>query len=322
MSMKDRLGRVTQRAKDVGAQVKEEAAGAKADAVATANAKVDATKQSANARATAVKDSATSRVESVKDTAATRAGAVVDRAAASREKATSLIGELSSGLDAADFAKLIERIPVPDSPVAQEWRFSLSKLVTAGEKPPKGTGLLLKQLDRIGSIDIGPKEVGFDDTTAKWPKVKVIRTRTLDGIVEMLAADTVAESVGNFLPPLPGSGWVAGKATEAIFTLYALTSELALRNPESARRQYVCEIEYKGWIRTKEAATGLFTGPCMALVPGLDDLFRAEAARNGVTIEAAEQTSVESAERRAAWLREKQAAILDRREQARKQIEY
>ncbi|GAB3656144.1 hypothetical protein [Glycomyces tarimensis] len=231
------------------------------------------------------------------------------------------MGSLTSGFDEDDIARFIARLPVPPAPVQEPWRFSLSTIITSGEKPPKGTGLLISQLDRLGAIDIGPEEVGFDDATAKWPKVRTIRTRTLDGIIEMLATDTVSETIGNFLPPVPGSGWVGEKAAAVVFTLYAMASELALRDPEAGRRQYVCEIEYKGWVRTKEAQTGFFTGPCMALVPGLDELFRSEAARHGVTVEEAEQATFESAEKRAVWLREKRAAILARRERARTQID-
>ncbi|GAB3994391.1 hypothetical protein GCM10029992_08620 [Glycomyces albus] len=134
-------------------------------------------------------------------------------------------------------------------------------------------------------------------------------------------SETMAEDVAGFLPPVPGRAWAVERATSVIFTLYALTAEQALRDPEAAKRQYVSEIEYKGWIRTKEAATGLFTGPCMALVPGLDDLFRAESGRRGIPIEAAPSTPIENAERRAEWLREKQAGILARRERTRKEIE-
>lgn len=74
----------------------------------------------------------------------------------------------------------------------------------------------------------------------------------------------------------------------------------------------------------------------MALLPNLDQVFREEAARRGVLVEEAEQTAIETAENRVAWLREKHAVLLAKREalgeehehsnakreQARKEIEY
>ncbi|THV40513.1 hypothetical protein [Glycomyces buryatensis] len=311
MGMKDRLGRIAQSAKDAGTQVKEEAAGAKAEAVSAAGDRVGAVRQSTQAR-----------VDSAKGAAALGAGAVTDRAVAGKELASGYMGDVKASLEEMNFAQFFDRLPVPTAPVAAPWRFSVSKLITEGEKPPKGTGLLLKQLDRFGAIDIGPDEVGFDDTTAKWPKVKAIRTRSLDGIIEMLTAEGVADTISASLPGIPGKGWAADKVTSIIFTIGMMVTEMAMRDPEAARRQYVCEIEYKGWIRTKEAVTGYFTGPCMALVPGLDEVFRAEAQRHGVAIEAAPSTSLENAQNRTAWLRDKQAALLARRENGRKQIEY
>ena len=282
--MKDRLGRVAQKAKEVGDQVKEEAVGAREGARAAAQERVDSAKEAVAVKA---------------DTAVQRVG--------------SAAGSVKSRFDDFDLESLLNRVPVPASPVTEDWRFSLSNIVTAGERPPKGSGVLLKQLDRFGAIDIGPEKVGFDDTTAKWDKIKAVRTRTLEGMMEQALSETMAEDIAGFLPPVPGRAWAAEKATTVLFTLYALIADIALREPGAGQRQYVCEIEYKGWIRTKEAATGMFTGPCMALIPGLDDLFRAEATRHGITIEAIPSGAIEDAYRRAEWLRAKQAEILGRR---------
>ncbi|WP_156925910.1 hypothetical protein [Glycomyces arizonensis] len=239
--------------------------------------------------------------------------AVTGYARDKRDAAVDFAGEAKGALRDGDVEELLERLPLPTAPVAEPWQWSLSKLITAGEKPPTGTGLLLRQLDRFGTIDIGPEEVGFDGDTAKWGKVKAVRTRTLDGIIEKLSTDGFVESIETVLPPVPGRGWVAEKATSAVFTLWALVSELAIKDPEAGRRQVVCEIEYKGWIRTKEAETGFFTGPVMALLPSLDQIFRDEAERRGTVVEAAPSTSIESAQQRAEWLREKHAAILAKR---------
>ncbi|GAB3234574.1 hypothetical protein GCM10027447_31840 [Glycomyces halotolerans] len=288
MGMKDRLGRVAQKAKDVGEQVKSEAAGARDDAKSAARARIDSA-----------------------------VGAVTGKADAARNRATSL----RAGFDDLDLETLLERLPVPEPPVSSPWRLSLSTVITAGEDPPKGAGLLLRQLDRLGAIDIGPEEVGFDEATAKWPKVRAIRTRTLDGMIEKLSSESIVDTVSNFLPPVPGRAWACEKASSVLFTLWALAAELAIEDPEAGRRQFVCEIEYQGWVRTKEAQLGFFTGPCMALAPAVDDLFRAEAAARGIAVEEAPSSAGRTAEQRAAWLREKQRAILARRERTRDQIE-
>jgi hypothetical protein len=293
MGMKDRLEQMKQRAQDAGKMVVDvgvDAAREKRDAaVGLAKNKVDAT-----------------------------TGYVVEK----RDGAVNFASDAKSAFKEGDFEDLLGRLPLPSSPVQQEWQWSLAKLITSGNKPPMGTGMLLGLLDNFGTIDIGPETVGFDGATAKWHKVKAIRTRSLDGIIQKLSTDTFTESIENLLPPVPGRGWVSEKATSAIFTIWAMVADLAIRDPEAGRRQVVCEIEYKGWIRTKEAETGFFTGPVMALLPNLDQVFRQEAERHGVVVEQAEQTTIENAEARVAWLREKHAAIAAKREQARNEIEY
>ncbi|HLU28592.1 MAG TPA: hypothetical protein VKZ65_09155 [Glycomyces sp.] len=274
MGLKDRLGQIKQRAQDAGKMV------------------VDVGVEAAREK----RDAATGY------------------ARGKREAVVNFTDGTKRALREGDVEELLRRLPLPETPVAEPWQWSLSKLITSGAKPPTGTGLLLRQLDHFGTIDIGPEEVGFDGDTAKWGKIQAIRTRSLDGILEKLSTDGFVESIETFLPPVPGRGWVSEKATSAVFTLWALVSELAIRDPEAGRRQVVCEIEYKGWIRTKEAATGFFTGPVMALLPGLDQVFREEAERRGVLVEAAPSTAIENAEQRAAWLREKHAAILAKRE--------
>ncbi|WP_204745301.1 hypothetical protein [Glycomyces paridis] len=256
-------------------------------------------------------------VDAVREKRDAATGYVTDR----RDAAQAFAGEAKSALKEGDVEELLRRLPLPASPVAEHWQWSLGKLITAGNKPPLGTGLLLGLLDNFGTIDVGPEEVGFDGATAKWHKVRAVRTRSLDGILQKLSTDTFTESVEGLLPPVPGRGWVSEKATAAMFTIWAMVTDLAIRDPEAGRRQVVCEIEYKGWIRTKEAETGFFTGPVMALLPGLDAVLRAEAGRRGVVVEEAEETSIASAEARVAWLREKHAAIVAKREAAVQAIE-
>lgn len=250
-----------------------------------------------------------------------KAEAVSGRVREKRDSAVGFAAEAKHLLRERDVEELLRRLPLPAQPVADPWKWSIAQLITAGNKPPTGTGLLLRQLDHFGTIEIGPDEVGFDGGNAKWSKVKALRTRSLDGVIEKFSTDLFVNGIETVLPPVPGRGWVAEKATSAIFTLWAMVAELAIRDPAAGRAQVVCEIEYKGWIRTKESATGFFTGPVMTLLPGLDQVFKAEARRHGVPVEAAPSTSIENAEQRAAWLREKHAAILAKREALTEQRE-
>jgi hypothetical protein len=293
MGLKDRLEQMKQRAQDAGKMV------------------VDVGVESAREKRDAATGFAKGKVD-----------AATGYAVQKRDAAKDLAVNTKSAFKEGDFEELLARLPLPARPVQEDWQWSLAKLITAGNKPPTGTGMLLGLLDNFGTIDIGPKEVGFDGGTAKWHKVKAIRTRSLDGILQKLSTDTFTETIENLLPPVPGRGWVSEKATSAIFTLWAMVADLAIRDPEAGRRQVVCEIEYKGWIFTKEAATGFFTGPVMALLPNLDQIFREEAASRGVLVEQAEDTAIENAEARVAWLREKHAAIAAKRAEAQKAIEY
>jgi hypothetical protein len=302
--MKDRLEQMKQRAQDAGKMV--------------VDVGVDAAKEKRDAATGFAK----SKVDAATGYAVEKRDGAKQFAIDKREGAVNFASDAKTAIKEGDFEELLRRLPLPASPVQEHWKWSLAQLITAGNKPPMGTGLLLGLLDNFGTIDIGPEEVGFDGGNAKWHKVKAIRTRSLDGILQKLSTDTFTESIENLLPPVPGRGWVSEKATSAIFTIWAMVADLAIRDPEAGRRQVVCEIEYKGWIFTKEAATGFFTGPVMALLPNLDQVFREEAARRGVPVEQAEQTEIENAEARVAWLREKHAAIAAKREQARKAIEY
>lgn len=304
MGMKDRLEQMKQRAQEAGKMV--------------VDVGVDAAKEKRDAAVGLAK----SKVDAATGYAVEKRDGAVSYAVDKRDGAVNFASDAKTAFKEGDLEDLLKRLPLPTSPVQQEWQWSLGKLITSGNKPPMGTGMLLGLLDNFGTIDIGPEEVGFDGSTAKWHKVKAIRTRSLDGIIQKLSTDSFTESIENLLPPVPGRGWVSEKATSAIFTIWAMVADLAIRDPEAGRRQVVCEIEYKGWIRTKEAETGFFTAPVMALLPGLDQVFRDEAARRGVLVEQAEQTAIENAEARVAWLREKHAAIAAKREEARKQIEY
>lgn len=304
MGMKDRLEQMKQRAQDAGKMV------------------VDVGVETAREKRDAATGFARDKVDAATGYAVEKRDAATGYAADKRDAAQTFASDAKSAFKEGDIEDLLGRLPLPTSPVAQEWQWSLGKLITSGNKPPLGTGMLLGLLDNFGTIDIGPKEVGFDGSTAKWHKVKAIRTRSLDGIVQKLSTDSFTDTIANLLPPVPGRGWVSEKATSAIFTIWAMVADLAIRDPEAGRRQVVCEIEYKGWIRTKEAETGYFTAPVMALLPGLDQVFRDEAQQRGIVVEKAEETVIESAENRVAWLREKHAGIVAKREAARKEIEY
>ncbi len=304
MGMKDRLEQMKQRAQDAGKMV--------------VDVGVDAAKEKRDAATGFAK----SKVDAATGYAVERRDAAQSLVLEKRDAAVTLAGDTKSAFKEGDFEELLARLPLPASPVVEHWQWSLAKLITSGNKPPTGTGMLLGLLDNFGTIDIGPEEVGFDGATAKWHKVKAVRTRSLDGIIQKLSTDGFTESIENVLPLVPGRGWVAEKATNAMFTLWAMVSDLAIRDPEAGRRQVVCEIEYKGWIRTKESETGFFTGPVMALLPNLDQVFRAESERRGILVEEAEQTPIATAEARVAWLREKHAGIVAKREEARKEIEY
>jgi len=304
MGMKDRLEQMKQRAQDAGKMV------------------VDVGVEAAREKRDAATGFARDRVDAATGYAVEKRDAAQNFAVEKRDAAQTFAVDAKSAFKEGDLEELLARLPLPASPVAEDWQWSIAKLITAGNKPPTGTGMLLGLLDNFGTIDIGPEEVGFDGATAKWHKVKAIRTRSLDGIIQKLSTDTFVESIENVLPPVPGRGWVSEKATSAVFTLWAMVADLAIRDPEAGRRQVVCEIEYKGWIRTKEAETGFFTGPVMALLPNLDQVFRAEAGRRGILLETAEPSAIENAEVRVAWLREKHAAITAKREAARKEIEY
>lgn len=243
-------------------------------------------------------------------------------AAARRYSTLNSLGEITKLYDDGNLSELFARVELPPYPVVEPWHWSLGQVITAGEKPPRGIATLLKQLDHFGRIDISPDRIGFDGRNAKWDKVTSVRTRSFEDILSQFLTAGTVDSLRGALPPVPGRKWVLQKAAGALFTIWALAADRALSAPGIEEMRVVCEIEYKGWIRTKEAETGTFTGAVMALLPDLDQTVRREVERRGIPIEAAETDSALSrAGDRAEWLREKKAAILSRRDSEIAQIE-
>ncbi|GAB3994393.1 hypothetical protein GCM10029992_08630 [Glycomyces albus] len=61
--------------------------------------------------------------------------AVAVRTDATLQRAGSAAGSMKNRFDDLDLEALLSRLPVPASPVTEDWRFSLSKIITSGEKP-------------------------------------------------------------------------------------------------------------------------------------------------------------------------------------------
>lgn len=217
---------------------------------------------------------------------------------------------------------VLARFPLPHRPLDREWQVGLSTFVTGGRKPPRGTGILLNRLDIVGGITISPDEIGFDGDNAKWKKVRCFRTRTVDDMIATAVNESIVDTIAGFLPPVPGREWAVEKASGIFFTLLALSADKAIKNPETVGRQFIANVEYKGWIRTKEAETGLFSTPLMMLRPDLEALIREEAAERAVPIENAEPEVVfKNAEERAAWLSEMKEKLTFKRREAEERAE-
>ncbi|MFD6093842.1 hypothetical protein ACFWGN_17135 [Oerskovia sp. NPDC060338] len=116
--------------------------------------------------------------------------------------------------------RALDVYPRPDLPLTTHWDASAAGLVRQVPYVPRFATKPLELLDRFGAVHVGPQEIGFDGDAVDWDRVIELRTHPA---WSSLSADALEANFAQYLrviPRLPGRGWVLGKVSELLVSLY------------------------------------------------------------------------------------------------------
>jgi hypothetical protein len=200
--------------------------------------------------------------------------------------------------------RALDAYPRPVLPLTDHWDASVAGLVRQVPLVPRFATRPLELLDRFGAVHIGPREVGFDGDAVDWDRVLEVRTHPA---WSSLSADALEANFAQYLrviPRVPGRGWVLGKVSELLVSLYLTVVPLpddAARLLESGgttgdapgdttpaggsfTRRTVTEIRYKRRIGEGERQASTTSVLLQLAFPGSTDAMLALAAEQGVPI--------------------------------------
>lgn len=116
--------------------------------------------------------------------------------------------------------RALDVYPRPGLPLTTHWDASAAGLVRQVPYVPRFATKPLELLDRFGAVHVGPQEIGFDGDAVDWDRVIELRTHPA---WSSLSADALEANFAQYLrviPRLPGRGWVLGKVSELLVSLY------------------------------------------------------------------------------------------------------
>lgn len=117
-------------------------------------------------------------------------------------------------------SRALDAYPRPALPLATRWDASVAGLVRQVPHMPRFATRPLELLDRFGAVHVGPEGMGFDGDEIAWDRVLEVRTAPA---WSSLSADALEANFAQYLrviPRLPGRGWVLGKVSELLVSLY------------------------------------------------------------------------------------------------------
>ncbi|MFL1377547.1 MULTISPECIES: hypothetical protein [unclassified Nocardiopsis] len=279
MSWKDRLSDAATTARKAASDVGEGAKGG-LDAVTSGEA---AERAAAAARKAGEQGSAAARAASDRS---------AEMAARARDQAQQIQAALRESTWVTD---TLDSWEVPAAPLTEPFRLSVGGIIERAWTVPRGVGRMLRLLDRLGAIEVGPDTVGFNGETVPWAKVKEIRARRTTDILLTSGVESVTDLVSGALPPLPGRSWLADKAADVLLAL-ALSTVSTIEShsgkeemdafdeaaDEAGFGALPCEITYgRRFWRTGEVGSGFGAALFMAVRPDIRDLVRHSAELQG-----------------------------------------
>lgn len=198
--------------------------------------------------------------------------------------------------------RALDAYPRPVLPLTDHWDASVAGLVRQVPLVPRFATKPLELLDRFGAVHVGPCEVGFDGDAIDWDRVLEVRTQPA---WSSLSADALEANFAQYLrviPRVPGRGWVLGKVSELLVSLYLSVVPLpddgarllevgGTSSPEGSRatgasftRRTVTEILYKRRIGEGERQASTTSVLLQLAFPGSTDAMLALAAERGVPV--------------------------------------
>ncbi|MFE4465894.1 hypothetical protein ACFRCR_12330 [Oerskovia sp. NPDC056781] len=201
--------------------------------------------------------------------------------------------------------RALDAYPRPVLPLTDHWDASVAGLVRQVPLVPRFATRPLELLDRFGAVHVGPREVGFDGDAIVWERVLEVRTQPA---WSSLSADALEANFAQYLrviPRVPGRGWVLGKVSELLVSLYlsvvplpddaahllesgGTTGDAPDRDAESKAapftRRTVTEILYKRRIGEGERQASTTSVLLQLAFPGSTDAMLALAAERGVPV--------------------------------------
>ncbi|MFF3065279.1 hypothetical protein ACFVQ3_12030 [Oerskovia sp. NPDC057915] len=197
--------------------------------------------------------------------------------------------------------RALDAYPRPVLPLTDHWDASVAGLVRQVPYVPRFATRPLELLDRFGAVHVGPGEVGFDGDAIDWDRVLEVRTQPA---WSSLSADALEANFAQYLrviPRVPGRGWVLGKVSELLVSLYlsvvplpddgarlleadATSSGETGPTGASFTRRTVTEIRYKRRIGEGERQASTTSVLLQLAFPGSTDAMLALAAERGVPV--------------------------------------
>ncbi|MBE7701647.1 hypothetical protein H9623_15245 [Oerskovia sp. Sa1BUA8] len=189
--------------------------------------------------------------------------------------------------------------PHPAPPLSTRWDASVAGLVRQVPYVPRFATKPLELLDRFGAVHVGAREIGFDGDLVDWDRVIEVRTQPA---WSSLSADALEANFAQYLrviPRVPGRGWVLGKVSELLVSLYLavvpLPDDVAyLLDSEAPRddsgsggsftRRTVTEIVYRRRIGEGERQASTTSVLLQLAFPGSTDAMLAIAAEREVRV--------------------------------------
>lgn len=194
---------------------------------------------------------------------------------------------------------VLEPVRPGPGPATQRWGVGFGEAVAGLPKLPGPVRRIARELNRFGSVIVGPDGIEFDGDEVAWSKVTEIRGHRLIGY---LLTDAITKQVDR-LPVwrFPGRDRLLDGITQVALTAVAVAADLRL--DRGVFTLYVpAEVTYRGILRRKEMTAGIPAALVLA-DPAVRDLVEATAAAHGVQVRMADDDALEAAARRAAVIR-------------------
>lgn len=194
---------------------------------------------------------------------------------------------------------LIKGFRPEPGPATERWGVGVGEIAASLPKMPAPVRGIARQLNKFGSVVIGPGGIEFDGDEVQWSKVTEIRARRLVGY---LLTDAVTDQVDRL--PLwwfPGRSLVLRGVTHTALTAVALAADLHL--DRGVFTVYIpADVRSAGLLRSKQISPGLPAALVLA-DPAVRDCVEATAKAHGIPVLMADDDALEVAAQRAAVIR-------------------